>query len=65
MCSFSKKANDPVVEVANNGARREATPEEVIEIIEEEYTEPGPKSDAESAPREDENLNGKSSYFAN
>ena len=53
VCSFSKSSNDPVIDPANKGAQRVVTPEEVVEIIEEDYTETGLKSDEESANCED------------
>jgi hypothetical protein len=62
VCSSSKKANDPAVEAANNRAHRAATHAEVVEIIEEDCTEPGLKSYEESATCEDENLNGECSH---
>jgi hypothetical protein len=64
-CAVSvKKNNDQVVEASNNGAHHVATTEEVVEIIEEDYTEPGLNSDAESVTCEDDNLIGECSYFA-
>ena len=37
--------------------------EEVVEIIDEDYTETGLKSDEESTTCEDENLDGECGYF--
>jgi hypothetical protein len=48
---------------ANNRAHRVETPAELVEIIEEDFTEPGLKSDSESAIFENDNLNCECIYF--
>jgi hypothetical protein len=65
VCSFSKKSNDPIINFnADKGVQRVVAPEEAVEIIEEDYTETGSKSDEESATCEDENLDGECGYFS-
>jgi hypothetical protein len=54
---------DPVIDATNKGAHSEVTPEEAVEIIEEECTETGLKSDEEFSTYDDVNQNSECSYF--